>query len=71
VLLPLEASVPERLGKLNRLCAHKSDPSHVRCPSEVRSDSQDTTSVSLGDGNRYYGTAQRPLDSARRGLSRQ
>jgi hypothetical protein len=71
VLLPLEASAPELLGNLNRRSGHESDTSHVRCPSEVRSDSQDYPSVSLGGGHRYYRTAQPLLEFAYRGLSRQ
>jgi hypothetical protein len=71
VLLPLGASAPELLGNLNRRCGHKSDKSHVRCPSEVRSDSQDSPSVSLGGGHRYYRTAQPLLEFAYRGPGRQ
>jgi hypothetical protein len=70
VLLPLEASAPELSGNLNRRCGHKSDTSHVRCPSEVRSDSQDSPSVSLGGGHRYYRTVQPLLEFAYCGLSR-
>jgi hypothetical protein len=71
VLLPLEASAPKLSGNLNRRCGHKSDTSHVRCPSEVQSDSQDSPSVSLGGGHRYYRTAQPPLEFAHRDLTRQ